>query len=82
MPFISAVPVASPRSTLGSITPIGFILTKQLLITVRFEESEVVSSVVKQLARPGALHPNGAGVFVALAEEMVEQGRPAGKGGL
>jgi magnesium transporter len=41
---------------------------------VRFEDLGIITAVLEQLKSPGAAHPNGAGVFVALVEQVVERG--------
>jgi magnesium transporter len=51
-------------------TPVGFVLSKQLLMTVRFAESVGFDTVAKETS--GAEKPDPTAVFVRLLEEQVD----------
>jgi magnesium transporter len=50
-------------------TPVGFVLSKQLLMTVRFSESATFDTVAKETS--AAEQPDPTAVFVRLLEEQV-----------
>ena len=54
-------------------TPVGFVLTPTLLVTVRFDELTVFTKSAELVAKPDAVHRSSAGVFVALLEEIVDR---------
>jgi magnesium transporter len=51
-------------------TPVGFVLSKQLLMTVRFAESVAFDAVAKEAS--AAEKPDSTAVFVRLLEEQVD----------
>jgi magnesium transporter len=51
-------------------TPVGFVLSKQLLMTVRFAESAAFDAVAKETS--GAQKPEPTDVFVRLLEEQID----------
>jgi magnesium transporter len=51
-------------------TPVGFALSKQVLMTVRFADSAAFDTVAKEMH--GAERPEPAAVFVRLLEELVD----------
>jgi len=63
------------RSATGEwlATPLGFVLTRDRLITVRFEELDVIASFAGRIAKPGAAPPGSAGAFIGLMEEVVDR---------
>lgn len=54
-------------------TPVGFILTRERLITVRFEEFTAFDLFKARADKPGAVHPSSAGALVGLTEEIVDR---------
>jgi magnesium transporter len=55
------------------LTPVGFVLSARLLVTVRFEELTVFQTVAEKVLRDTSLH-SSAGVFTALLEALVDRG--------
>jgi magnesium transporter len=54
-------------------TPVGFVLSRTVLVTIRFADMLSVARVVKRLERDGDIHTSSA-AFLALIEEMVDVG--------
>jgi magnesium transporter len=55
------------------LSPLGLILTKEVLVTVRFEETSIFDSIVELIRRDETLR-TGTGVFTALLEALVDRG--------
>jgi magnesium transporter len=55
------------------LSPLGLILTKDVLVTVRFEETSIFESLVELIRRDETLR-TGTGVFTALLEALVDRG--------
>jgi magnesium transporter len=71
--YLSAPVVAQGDTTDPFLTPIGFILSAKLLITVRFVELAIFKAVTDELASDAALCCS-AGVFTAILEALVDRG--------
>src|SRR6185312_15237321 len=54
-------------------TPVGFVLTPDRLITIRFEPLPVFGAFHERATKPGALHPSSAGTFTGLLEAIVDR---------
>jgi magnesium transporter len=54
-------------------TPVGFVLTPKILITVRFKALPVFTSFRERAAKPYAVHRSSAGAFVGLLEAIVDR---------
>jgi magnesium transporter len=54
-------------------TPLGFVLTPDRLITIRFQPLSVFTAFEKHAAEPGAVPASGAGVFAGLMEAIVDR---------
>ena len=54
-------------------TPIGFVVTKELVVTVRFEHLPSFERLAKRIADEGALSPGGPGAAVSILEIVVDQ---------
>jgi magnesium transporter len=54
-------------------TPVGFILTRERLITIRFEEFTAFDLFKAHADKPGAVHPSSAGALVGLTEAIVDR---------
>jgi magnesium transporter len=70
--------LSTPLVALGDgddphLTPVGFILSPSLLVTVRFDELPAFATVTERLRRDTKLN-SGAGVFTALLEAIVDRG--------
>jgi magnesium transporter len=72
--FYLSAPIVGSNQGVSFSTPVGFVLTQRRLITVRFDELDVVTAVIEELKKPGAVYPSGAGVFLAFVEQVVERG--------
>ena len=67
-PLVFRAESGEPRAT-----PVGFVLTPDLLTTVRFEPLSAFATFADRAARPKGVHPSSAGAFVGLAEAMVDR---------
>jgi magnesium transporter len=54
-------------------SPVGFILTPERLITIRFEAFTSFDSFKEHASKPGAVHRSSAGALVGLAEAIVDR---------
>lgn len=54
-------------------TPLGFVLSQTVLVTIRYANMQTVDHVVKRLERGGDIRTSSA-AFLALVEEMVDVG--------
>lgn len=68
MPMLYGVATGEPK-----ITPLGFVLTKDRLITVRFEEIAVFDLFRSHVGKPDTVHPSSTGAFVGLLEAIVDR---------
>jgi magnesium transporter len=71
--YVSSPVVAQADTPDAFLTPVGLILTKQVLVTVRFEAVSVFSKVAERIRADETLR-SGAGVFTALLEALVDRG--------
>jgi magnesium transporter len=67
-PLIYRGDTEAPRAT-----PVGFILTRERLVTVRFEALRAFSTFADSFARQDARCDNGAMAFTGLAEAIVDR---------
>jgi magnesium transporter len=71
--YISTPMVAKGDTSEAFLSPLGLILTKDVLITVRFEETSTFDSVAETIHRDETLR-TGVGVFTTLLEALVDRG--------
>jgi magnesium transporter len=71
--YLSTPAVSKGEFGSAELSPVGFVLTKRLLITVRFTELPSFDSVAGQLRADEALD-SSVGIFAALLEAMVDRG--------
>ena len=71
--YVSTPVVAQADSADAFLSPLGLILTEHVLVTVRFEKSSVIDTVVERIQRDETLRTS-TGVFVALLEALVDRG--------
>jgi magnesium transporter len=71
--YMSTPMVARGDTADAFLSPLGLLLTKQVLVTVRFEASSVFESLVELIHRDETLR-SGTGVFAALLEALVDRG--------
>jgi magnesium transporter len=67
-PMVSRNEVGEPVAT-----PLGFVLSQNLLVTVRFEMSAVFRALHERAGTPDVVHPSATGAFVRLAEALVDR---------
>jgi magnesium transporter len=69
-----STPVAAQADTAAAyLSPVGFILTKAVLVTIRFAELKAFNAVSALVARDQSV-ASSAGVFTALLEAIVDRG--------
>jgi magnesium transporter len=71
--YLSTPVVAQADSADAFLSPVGFVVTKGVLVTVRFAELTAFNVVSERIARDLSLN-NSAGVFTALLEAIVDRG--------
>jgi magnesium transporter len=71
--YMSTPMVARGDTADAFLSPLGLLLTKEVLVTVRFEASSVFESLVELIHRDETLR-SGTGVFTALLEALVDRG--------
>ncbi len=54
-------------------TPLGFVLTADLLITVRFHDLPAFETFKSAIVAPGVVHDSSVGAFVGLLEALVDR---------
>jgi magnesium transporter len=71
--YLSTPVVARADTDDGFLSPLGLILTQQVLVTVRFERFSVIETVAERIHRDEKLRTS-TGVFTALLETLVDRG--------
>ena len=71
--YLSMPVSAHPEQHESAPTPIGFVVSKDILVTVRYTELRGFQEAQKQLAQEGK-PPTAIGIFTALLEGMVDFG--------
>jgi magnesium transporter len=63
------------RATAGDpiMTPVGFVLSPDCLITVRFQPIPVFTAMKDRVGKPETVHASPAGAFVAIVEALVDR---------
>ena len=67
-PLVSRAITASPE-----VTPVGFILSRKLLITVRYAELASFDTFHDRMASPGNFHHSSVGAFVGLLDSILDR---------
>jgi magnesium transporter len=67
-PLVFRAESGGPRAT-----PVGFVLTPDILITVRFEPLSAFATFAERAARPKGVHASSVGAFVGVTEAMVDR---------
>jgi len=67
-PLVSRAVTASPE-----VTPVGFILSRHLLITVRYAELSSFDTFHERMASPGNFHHSSVGAFVGLLDAILDR---------
>jgi magnesium transporter len=73
MIYLSTPVVAHADTADAFLSPLGLILTQQVLVTVRFEQFSVIDKVVERIHRDESLR-SSTGVFTVLLEALVDRG--------
>jgi magnesium transporter len=71
--FLSTPLIYRPDDGDPVTTPVGFVLTPQFVITIRFQPLAAFKSFTQQVAKRGPPHPSSTGVFVGLIEAVVDR---------
>ena len=71
--YLSTPLVAAKDESDPYMTPIGLILSRSLLVTIRFDAISAFTAVADRVRRDAKLR-SGAGVFTALMEAIVDRG--------
>jgi magnesium transporter len=71
--YLSTPVVAQADTADAFLSPLGLILTQQVLVTVRFDQFSVIDTVVERIHRDESLR-SSTGVFTALLEALVDRG--------
>jgi magnesium transporter len=68
-----STPVVAQEGPDTFLSPVGFIVTKGFLVTIRFVHVAAFDAVAERIRRDDALR-SGSGVFIALLESFVDRG--------
>jgi magnesium transporter len=71
--FLSAPLVHRGPADRPEITPVGFILTRERLVTIRFKPLVAFTTFSETLSRPDNPHPSGAAMFTGLIGAVVDR---------
>ncbi len=71
--FMSAPLIYKATSGSPELTPVGFILTRKRLITIRFAELTAFTTFHDHAAKPDTVHPSSAGVFAGLLDAVIDR---------
>jgi magnesium transporter len=63
------------RATAGDpvSTPVGFVLSREHLVTVRFKPIPVFAAMKDRAGKPETVHASAAGAFIAIVEALVDR---------
>lgn len=71
--FMSAPLVSNATTNAPEVTPVGFILTKTALITIRYAELSAFNTFQERLTKRGSFHQSSPGVFVGLVDAILDR---------
>ena len=71
--FMSAPLIAKADSSMPDVSPVGFILTRNLLISIRYADFVAFTTFAKRLPRENACHHSSAGAFVGLLDAVIDR---------
>jgi magnesium transporter len=71
--YLSAPILFRSQSAEPRATPVGFILTPERLVTIRFEDLPAFGTFAERASRSDIAHPSSAGAFVGLLEAIVDR---------
>ena len=70
--FVNMPTIASRSAIDGTPSPVGFVLSRSVLVTTRYTELQSFDKVAKEFTEEGRLRTS-LDVFVAIVDEMVDQ---------
>ncbi|MFZ3034387.1 MAG: magnesium transporter CorA family protein [Parvibaculum sp.] len=71
--FMSAPLVSRATSNSPEVTPIGFILTRKILVTIRYAEMSSFDTFHERMTMSGSFHQSSPGVFVGLVDTILDR---------
>jgi magnesium transporter len=71
--FMSTPLVFKSDTAFPEVTPVGFVLTRKRLITIRFVELGSFNAFRERAAKPEGVHRSSAGVFAGLIDTVVDR---------
>lgn len=71
--FMSAPLVSNATTNAPEVTPVGFILTKTALITIRYAELSAFKTFQERMSKRGSFHQSSPGVFVGLVDAILDR---------
>lgn len=71
--FMSTPLIFKSDTSFPEVTPVGFVLTRKQLITIRFAELGSFNVFRERAAKPDGVHRSSAGVFAGLIDTVVDR---------
>ncbi|MES1990458.1 MAG: magnesium transporter CorA family protein [Pseudomonadota bacterium] len=71
--FMSAPLISKSDTNMPEVSPVGFILTRNLLISIRYADFVAFTTFAKRLPRENVCHNSSAGVFVGLLDAIIDR---------
>ncbi len=71
--YLSAPLIYRADADLALVTPVGFILTRERLITLRFEPLTSFATFIERTGKPDAVQRSSAGVFAGLIDAVTDR---------
>src|SRR5581483_108358 len=70
--IVLSLPLARPSAQGTTLLPVGFVLTKQLLLTVRFDAESIFDDFVKGFAKGRPADPSAPSIMTGIFEAIVD----------
>jgi magnesium transporter len=71
--FMSAPLVSKATTGSPEVSPVGFILTRDTLITIRYAEFAAFHTFTERMRRDGSFHYSSCGAFVGLIDAIIDR---------
>lgn len=71
--YMSAPLVSKSTTSEPEVSPVGFVLTKNLLVTIRFAELAAFTTFGERMTKPGTFHHSSPGAFVGLTDAILDR---------
>ncbi|MGV8996219.1 MAG: magnesium transporter CorA family protein [Parvibaculaceae bacterium] len=71
--FMSAPLISKSTTSMPDVSPVGLILTRKLLITIRYADFVAFTTFAKRLPRENVCHHSSAGAFVGLLDAVIDR---------